>query len=177
MRRENRGPSASACTPRGYQHRGGGFPGEAVPSPGHPRTRGRPLLLLFAADHPPQAVPRPCCAASGVGTEFLSKPGVLLSGLQLTEGRAQRRRVCTLAVSRAPLPRPRRPRRRQAHSLTSRLGSRRNSEKSERLVGAQHAAPLFAVPTRIFFGSIASLRPPTVRKISSGKRPVCPDCP
>jgi len=31
----------------------------------------RPLLLLFAADHPAQAVPRPRCAASGVGTEFL----------------------------------------------------------------------------------------------------------
>src|SRR5436853_4017449 len=107
MRRENRGPSASACTARGHQHRGGGFPGEAVPAPGHPRTRGRPLLLLFAADHPPQAVPRPCCAASGVGTEFLSKPGVLLSGLQLTEGGAPRRRVCTLAVSRAALERRR----------------------------------------------------------------------
>src|SRR5205807_2025474 len=67
MRRENRGPSASACTPPGYQHRGGGFPGEAVPAPGHPRTRGRPLLLLFAADHPPQAVPRPCCARAELG--------------------------------------------------------------------------------------------------------------
>ena len=30
MRGENRGPSASACTPRGYQHRGGGFPGKQV---------------------------------------------------------------------------------------------------------------------------------------------------
>src|SRR5260370_41919664 len=103
MRRENRGPSAGACTPRRYQHRGGGFPGKAVPAPSHPRTRGRPLLLLFAADHPPQAVPRPCCAASGVGAEFLSKPGVLLSGLQLTEGGALRRRVCTLALPRPPL--------------------------------------------------------------------------
>src|SRR5439155_8624039 len=106
-----------------------GFPGKAVPAPGHPRTRGRPLLLLFAADHPPQAVPRPCCAASGVGTEFLSKPGVLLSGLQLTEGGAPRRRVCALAVSRAalerrrterPPSRPRPPRRRQTHPATSR---------------------------------------------------------
>ncbi len=86
------------------------------PAPDHPRPRRRPLLLLFAADHPSQAVPRPRCAASGVGTEFLSKPGVLLSGLQLTEGGAPRRRVCTLAVPRAafercrpewPPPRPR----------------------------------------------------------------------
>src|SRR6266487_4827267 len=133
MRRENRGPSASACTPRRYQHRGGGFPGKAVPAPGPPRTRRRPLLLLFAADHPPPAVPRPCCAARGVGTEFLSKPGVLLSGLQLTEGGAPRRRVCTLAVSRAalerrrterPPPRPGRPGRRQAHPPTSPSGLR-----------------------------------------------------
>ncbi len=27
-----------------------------------------------------------------------------------------------------------------------------------------------------FFGSIASLRPATLRKIHSGKLPVCPDC-
>src|SRR5258708_31051031 len=38
--------------PRRYQHRGGGFPGKAGPAPDHPRTRGRPLLLLLAADHP-----------------------------------------------------------------------------------------------------------------------------
>src|SRR5437879_983764 len=107
MRRENRGSSASACAPRGHQHRGGGFPGEAVPAPGHPRTRGRPLLLLFAADHPPQAVPRPCCAASEVGTEFLSKPGVLLSGLQLAKRGTLGRGVCTLVVSRAAFERPR----------------------------------------------------------------------
>src|SRR5713226_8285588 len=103
MRRENRGPSARACTPRRYQHRGGGFPGEADPAPGPPRTRGRPLLLLFAADHPPQAVPRPCCAASGVVADFVSKPGVLLSGLQLAKGGALRRGACTLPLPRPPL--------------------------------------------------------------------------
>src|SRR6267143_6532184 len=107
MRRENRGPSASACIRRRYQHRGGGFPGKAVPAPGPPRTRGRPLLLLFAADHPPQAVPRPRCAAGEVGTEFLSKPGVLLSGLQLAERRALGRGACTLALPRAALERRR----------------------------------------------------------------------
>src|ERR1700687_641409 len=125
MRRENRGPSASAPTPGRYQHRGGGFPGKAGPSQGHPRTRGRPLLLLCAADHPAQAVPRPCCAASGVGTEFLSKPGVLLSGMQLAKSGALGRGVSARALPRPPLERRRtecpppllrRSRRRQAHS-------------------------------------------------------------
>src|SRR5438445_5602790 len=103
MRRENRGPSASTCTPRGYQHRGGGFPGKAGPAPDYPRTRGWPLLLLFAADHPPQAVPRPRCAAREARTEFLSKPRLLLSGLQLAKRGTLGRGVCALAVSRAAL--------------------------------------------------------------------------
>src|ERR1700682_102912 len=41
MRRENRGPSASAPTPGRYQHRGGGFPGKADPAQGHEREGGR----------------------------------------------------------------------------------------------------------------------------------------
>src|SRR5207245_8039470 len=88
-------------------------------------TRARPLLLLFAADHSAQAVPRPRCAASGVGTEFLSKPGVLLSGLQLAKGGALGRGACALAVPRPALERGRTRRppphlgrfgRREAHS-------------------------------------------------------------
>jgi hypothetical protein len=93
---------ASACTRRGYQHRGGGFPGKAEPARGNPRARGRPLLLLFAEDRPAQAVPRPRCAASGVGTEFLSKPCVLLFGMQLAKGGPPRRRVSAEALPRAP---------------------------------------------------------------------------
>src|SRR5258707_13948079 len=48
-------------------------------------------------------------------------------------------------------------------------------EKREACRGAACCAS-FAVPTRIFFGSIASLRPATVREINSGKRHVCPHC-
>jgi len=107
MRRENRGPLASGCTARRYQNRGGRFPGKAGLAQGHPRTRARPLLLLFAADHSAQAVPRPRCAASGVGTEFLSKPGVLLSGLQLAKRGALGRGACALAVPRPALERGR----------------------------------------------------------------------
>src|SRR5216683_7002418 len=140
MRRENRGSSArgasgaSARTPRGYQHRGGGFPGKAGAAPGPPRTRGRALLLLFAADHPPQAVPRPRCAAGGVGTEFLSQPGVELFGMQLAKRAALGRGVSAGALPRAalerrrterPPPRLGRPGRRETHPATSRLEKER----------------------------------------------------
>jgi hypothetical protein len=96
----------------------------------HEREGGR-CFYLFAPDHPPQDVPRPRCAASGVRPQFLSQPGVLLFGMQLAKRGAICRRASARALPRAPLerrrthrppPRPRRPRRRQTHPATSGSG-------------------------------------------------------
>src|SRR6266446_3724756 len=75
------------------------------PAPAPPRTRGRPVLLLSAQDYPPQEVPRPRCAASGVRPQFLSQPGVLLFGMQLTKRAAFGRGVSARALPRTALER------------------------------------------------------------------------
>src|SRR5713226_1689539 len=114
--------------PRAGESRGRGLHEEQAVAQLHPRARARAMFLLLAPHPALGPVPGPRRAASAVGAQFLSQPGLQLHGMQHPERGNRRRRFSPPPLPRAPPdrlrtrrppPRTRRPRLRQAPPFPS----------------------------------------------------------